>query len=350
MTITPNKATGRQYARLKTGNPAQPYVRLSLKTKSAAEAKRKAKDANLAKIEAAMQAGSLTQATVARLTVGRKLTAQQAAEQWFAGAVHRDESPSTTAKNRAVLSQWFAFAPGVSGLPPSAVTEEHISPFVNRVAADVGYATRQRQLSVIRQFLRYCADIGAAQGNAARRLQIKHRELSHEQLEPAQRQPFTEAEVKRILAHTEGWDRWSVGIAYATGMRLGDVAQLEHASLAMPGHIAVWLDKHLRRVCLPINERLTPGLAGILAEIPPADSPYLFPEQARQYEDIPTGRPKFSVYFGRILKRLGIENRSFHSLRHTALSRWAKLGFNLEECRDFAGHANTKTTKGYIHD
>lgn len=348
MKLAVNKASGRVYARLKTGNPAQPYIKITLGTKSAEEARRKAKEANLGQIESALQAGQLSQQAIARLTVGKKFTVEQSAAQWLAAATNRGESPATTAKSATVIEQWLASSSALRSLPPMAIKEEHIAPWINR-SADVGVATRRRQLSVLRMLLRYCADLGIAQGNAANRVNVNTRALTHAQREPKQVAPFTAAEVKKILTHTEGWWRWAVGISYATGLRLGDVAQLEHASLAVPGHLIVHTDKRDRRVCLPINDRLTPGLAEILSEIPPTDSPYLFPEQAKQYEDITSGRPKFSVYFGRLLAGMGIERRSFHSLRHTAISRWKREGFSLDECKSFAGHTNTKTTQGYVH-
>jgi integrase len=347
MKLTTNKASGRIYARLRSGNPAKPYVRLSLGTTSAAEAKQKAKAANLAKIESAMQAGQLSQQAIARLTVGHKLTTGQAAEQWIDGAEHRGESPSTTAKSRAVLSQWFDALPAVKALPPMAIAEEHIAPFVNRTD-DAGAATRTRQLSVLRQFCRYLADLGLTQGNAARRVKVNHRALSHEQREKKIVQPFTEAEIKKLLRES-GWWRWAVGLSSTTALRLGDVCQLEWACLTEPRHIVVWTDKRDRRICLPIDDKVTPGLAPILAEIPPNDTPYLFPEQKAQYDDIKTGRPKFSVYFGRLLESLGIEGKSFHGLRHTAISRWHRDGFDPETCKTYAGHTSDKAHEGYVH-
>lgn len=345
--------SGRYAARLKTGNPAKPYVKITLGTKSAEEAKRKAKDANLAKIEAAHQAGSLTQQAIARLTVGKKLSTEQAFVQWLARGANRGESPATTEKNRSVGEQWFAFIPAVKSLPPMSLTEDHVAPFINRKSEDAGAATRARQLSVLRQFFGYCADLGISQGNPARLVDVDHRALGHEQREKKAILPFTAEEVRTIIDGTEGWWRWASAISAATALRLGDVCQLEHACLAVPGHIIVWTDKRDRRVCLPINSRVTPRLAAILAEIPPTDSPYLFPDEAKQYEDIKTGRPKFSVYFGRVLDQLGIDRaggrKSFHSLRHHAITRWDAQGFSLDECKTYAGHSNAKTTSGYIH-
>ncbi len=349
MKLTLNKDTGRIYARLKTGDPAKPYIKMTLGTKSAEEARKKAKAANLQQIEAALQAGQLSTQAISRLTAGKKVTVEEAAERWFAAARNRDEAASTTLKSESTLRQWFAHS-AVAKLPPMALNEGHVSAFVNREDDNVGAATRERQLSVIRTFLNYCADAGLTHGNVAgkTRMAVQHRNLTHAQMEPKKVEPFTAAEVKKIMANTEGWWRWATGISAAAGLRLGDVATLEHASLSVPGHIIVHTGKRNKRVCLPVTDRLTPGLADILSEIPPGDSPYLFPEQAAQYDDITSGRPKFSVYFGRILERLGIEGRTFHSLRHLAISRWKREGFSLDECKVFAGHSNSKTTQGYI--
>jgi integrase len=350
MKLVTNNTSGRIYARLKTGNAQKPYLKISLGTKSAEEAKQKAGAANLKAIESALQAGQLSKQAIARLTTGKKQTVAGLIPEWLLSLRRRSISESTIAKNEAVFNHWFAVVPEVAGLAPMSVTETQVDSFINRTDADAGQATRQRQLSVLRTFFAYCADWGFVSGNPAgkHRVGVQHRNLSFAQREKKKVLPFTDAEVRRILADTEGWWRWAVGIGAATGLRLGDICQLEHASFGVPNHIVVFTDKRDRRVCLPINSTITPGLAEILSEIPPSDSPYLFPEQKEQYDDLKTGRPKFSVYFGRILQRLGIENRSFHGLRHHAITRWHKAGFKLELCADFAGHTSTKVTQGYI--
>ena len=232
MKFTTNKDSGRIYARLKTGNPAKPYVKMTLGTKNAEEARKKAKAANLQQIEAAMQVGQLSTQAIARLTAGKKVTVEQAAEQWIAAAKNRDESPATTAKSESVLNQWFAHSPEVQSLPPIALTEAHVSAFINRKDEDVGFNTRQRQLSVLRMLLDYCVEAGLTNRNVAgkRHFSVQHRNLSHDQLEPKKVEPFTATEVKKIMANTEGWWRWATGISAATGMRLGDVAQFESRS------------------------------------------------------------------------------------------------------------------------
>ena len=353
MKLYNNRQTGRIYARVKTGNPAKPVIRISMGTADAKEAAKRAKALKLEEQEAALRLGAKTLQTAAHIAAGKKVTVAQAVAEWNESAKNRDESPATTAKNQAVMSQWID-AEGLGKLPPMALTEGHVSRFINRTDREVGYATRIRQLSVIRMFIGYCIVKGYVAENVAGkgRMAVQHRKLNHDQMEPHKVEPMTEEEVKKIMAAAEGFQKWGTAIAYAAGLRLGDVAQLEHASLSVPGHIIVHTGKRGKRVQLPVNEQLTPGLAealrGASAEAVDHESPYLFPAEAAQYEDVAAGRPKFSVYYQRLLARCGITNRSFHSLRHAAITRWSKVGFTLEQCAEFAGHSNTKTTEGYI--
>jgi integrase len=349
-----NRQTGNICARIKTGNPAKPRIRISLGTSDAQEAAKKAKTLKLEEQESALQIGAKMLQTAAHLAAGKKVTVQSAREEWLKAAHNRDESPATTAKNATVMAQWIE-AENLGKLPPLALTEAHVSRFINR-SDDASYATRVRQLSVIRMFLGFCGVKGYVGENVAGkgRMAVQHRKLSQAQLEPHKVEPMTAAEVQLIMENTTGFMRWGTGIAFAAGLRLGDVAQLQHASI-VPGHLIVHTGKRNKRVKLPINERLAPGLAAALAHasaefmaIDDEESPYLFPDAALQYADVTAGRPKFSIYYQRMLARVGIENRSFHSLRHAAITRWAKIGFSIEECAEYAGHSNTATTKGYI--
>lgn len=348
MKLTTDKKTGRIYAHLKTGKPSEPYLRISLKTTSKKEARAKAKAAKLPEVERLAQADALTRTAFLRLTTSGKITTNEAAEQWFAGAEARGDSAATAARDKITIRQWLSDPPSTGKLHPSEHTLESLQAWVNK-PGKAKKQTRVRNLSNLRKFFTYLVSIGAAPSNIAAAVKVNHRALTHEQREPRIVKPLTDAELAKLIGQSEGWHRWAAGIAAAAGMRLGDIAQLEHASLSVPGHIIVWTDKRDRRVCLPINKTVTPGLANMLAEIPPSDGRYVFPEAAALYEDVEKGRPLLSIRFKRVLEGLGIEGKSFHSLRHTAITRWRKQGFSLDECREYAGHTSTKTTSGYDH-
>lgn len=354
-TIT-HKKSGRKFAEL-TGKD-HGRVRISLGTASSREAAKLVKAANLREIELAAKAGQLGQEAITRLRHGKRITLRQGMEKWHAASPLRGEAESTATRNLDSVRQWLDFHKdlGLEKKSPLHIEPGHIYDWVNRPGGG-SKSTRDRGLHALRNLFRFLVDAGFTTSNPARMVKVDVRALTHTQREQRERQPFTPAEIKTLLASLdpdiEVHRFFSVAarISLATSMRLGDVICLEWETLTRPNHIVVWTDKRDRRVCLPVNERVTPGLAAALAEIQPNDTIYLFPEFKRRYDDVKNGRPWFSVTFGRLLQYAGIDaaGKSFHSLRHTALTRWDAQGFSLEQCADFAGHTSTKTTQGYIH-
>ena len=53
--------------------------------------------------------------------------------------------------------------------------------------------------------------------------------------------------------------------------------------------------------------------------------------------------------FKRLLRRLGLKERSFHSLRHSFLSRLVRRGASVEAVRILAGHSSLTVTERYVH-
>lgn len=270
-------------------------------------------------------------------TFGSELTTKQVFVKWLEVTKSRGDAASSIAKNHAIGDYWFRFSPAVSDLPPRFITEDHIASFINRPDTAAGVSTRERHLSSIRMFLRYCEDTGLTARNVASRVRVDLRSLNQIKRDPRKVVPFTAAEVQQILSNSKGWWRWATAISNATALSLGEICQLKHEQLTKPGCLIVWTENRARCVGLPIDDHVTPELAVVLAEIPPSDSPFMFPPQAAQYSDIGSGRPKFSVQFMRLLDSLSIEGRSFNSLRQTAIARWKSIGFDpsaLVTCSD----------------
>ena len=48
-------------------------------------------------------------------------------------------------------------------------------------------------------------------------------------------------------------------------------------------------------------------------------------------------------------KRCGIENHSFHDLRHTYISSLVEAGIDLATIKDLAGHSDISMTLKYTH-
>lgn len=326
-------------------------TRISTGTSDIAEARRIAHD--LEQIETnARHADLVRRAADAVIHGGKSMTAEKAGKQWLQWCRSVGLSEQTILKNETVLHLFLARWPELRSKPVSAITEDHVGAFVNDPGPTKA-STRTRKLAAMRSMFKVWVAKAYVTSNPAAITRVVRRKLQHHQLEPATRRPFTEDQFMRLMASLSQLDdaffARITAIGWATGLRLGDIVTLEWDQLSVPHHIVVWTEKRTTRVCLPINDFLTPGLAAALGEIPPNDSPFVFAEQAAEFE-IPKKRSKLSVYFGRLVERAGLEGVSFHSLRHARITTWRSIGFSLEECAEFAGHRDTKTTKGYIHD
>ena len=298
------------------------------------------------------------------------------ADRWLADSRYTGHSQKYIFNHRARISQWFKWRPALNSIHPSELTKADVYDFVNRQPGP-GLATRRGSLGTIHSFCKWLNAEGHGR-NCAHGVSIALDLLHHEQKEPTVWQPFTQEEQDLILTALERnwmpferhWCRtgmvdqlmgdpaqaqfWfhACRMARATGMRISDIAQLEWASLSLPGFIVVWVQKVKKRLCLPLTEleRGCPGAIDWVAELPKNDSRYVFPEAKEIYSDVAM-RIKFKDRFGMILERLRIKARgkSFHSWRHTAVTAWHQAGFAPENCAAFAGHATVEMNQNYNH-
>jgi integrase len=108
-------------------------------------------------------------------------------------------------------------------------------------------------------------------------------------------------------------------------------------------------------VALPYAEPIIGGgdlrqiVMEIIMEQTGQDPTYVFPTERKLWIDHSTAK-RFSIYYGRILSRIGIEGVSFHCLRHSFATRLKRAGNkDLKEIGTYLGHSNEKTTAGYAH-
>jgi integrase len=200
--------------------------------------------------------------------------------------------------------------------------------------------------------------------------------MSHEQKEQAEKAPFTDEEVKQILsALRHDWTLaqsgkhelfhhaptvlfWlvAVKVAQETGLRLSDIAQLEWRCFGEADKLVVWTEKTNKRM----EHKISESLQNLIGEVPVNDPEYVFPEQRAIIRDV-AKRSLLSVQFKRLLERLGIEGKSFHSMRHyKATHAFAKLdkddlakklaaSLSMSQIAALLGHSDKKTTKTYLH-
>jgi site-specific recombinase XerD len=316
----------------------------------AVTAKKVAKESGVLEMETAARVGRLTNEVVGRIKAGGKLTLAKAVAEYatWMGTIGR--SPKTIHNNLTTLQFWLNHRPGLSSMSPAAINEDYIASFIN--AEGVAKAnSRAVMLSALRSFFSFCSAKGWCIGDPARLVRVDKSKLTHEQKEIHPRRCFTETEIKTLLAFTlkEGKDFWHAAIRLSSesGLRLGDVAKLEWGSLTQePGRVIVHTDKTDARVSVPISDDLVTWIAG---HVPVSHARYLFPDQAELYLD-QKRQALLSVQFGRLCEKLGIEGKSFHSLRHGFITELRKQGKEWEDIATLVGHASTETTKGYSHE
>ncbi len=183
------------------------------------------------------------------------------------------------------------------------------------------------------------------------------------------REPFSEEEVRRLIAYSDPQWALTIKTAYYTGLRLRDITNLKwcDVNLTNGGTISVEPLKQARkkvnkkRLELPMH----PALHGSFAEYPSSDDPesFVFPDLATRDSG---GSYGLSWQFTQIMTKAGVDPmikrtreegqagrsvsaRGFHSLRHTFISALANSGVSPELRQELSGHDDADSHKIYTH-
>lgn len=167
-----------------------------------------------------------------------------------------------------------------------------------------------------------------------------------------ERKPFSPEEVAQLReAADEEWST-AIAIAFFTGLRLGDVANLQWADVDMAGRE---IRTQTRKTGDVVRIPLFQPLAGELSKTP---------EKDRHGPVLPglAGRPQPSLSrcFSRIVQRSCVAvdrhdskrptaTRSFHSLRHGAATWMAAAGIDEATRRKILGHSTAQVSDRYFH-
>ena len=344
MKIIKNRS-GNYAVRFKT---ASGYTSKSLGTKSKAEAKHLVKEAKIEEIEAAAKIGALQRDAIASIVADGDTKIQDIITEWAKYKETLAHSSNTIFSQKLIL-QSFTSTFKITTI--SQITEENIFDYINEVEGDITLGAREQRLSAIKSLIQYCVAKCYILSDPSKIAVIDKSKLSHKKKEKKKRKPFTEFEFHHIMKNAEHFHEHATALAWWTGMRLSDIARLEWDSIDFKAKtLTVHTKKSDARICLPLMDELIGGgeLINVLADLKVNDNTYCFPEQ-RELDTDPSRRATLSVYYGRMLSRLGIEGKSFHSLRHSFVSRCRKHGKNLEDIALWVGHSSEETTKIYDH-
>lgn len=313
------------------------------------DAKKIVEMAKLKELEMAAISNALTAESLQAIMAGRRCTLTTALEEWAKWRENNAE-PNTIHTQLGILNQWVRMI-GAEAWPVTKITEFHISSFVNEEDENVGRSTRMLRLASIRSLYKLCTARCYCIMNPSREVSVQMRKLTHQQKEPKKRKPISEAQYRHIMENSAGFWRWATALSYWTGLRMSDIANLEWASFTADS-IIVHMQKTDGRVAVPLSEPLIGGgeLGQIILEMSEEASAgkFCFPDERKLIND-PAKRHHLSMQYGRLLTSCGIDDRSFHCLRHSFVTRLKHAGKTLEEIGKVVGHSSTKITEGYAH-
>ena len=254
------------------------------------------------------------------------------------------------------------------------VDEDDISKWINS-DSKTKRSSRTLYLSIIRSLFRFLVIKAIIRPDPSRLVRINYGILDHEQKESREVLLFSDHQfatlilhldteitalrpliekytiprvVQKLLARRSRLLFWKCAtvISRCTGLRLGDVCQLEWACFK-DGKFAVWTDKRNKRVEPHIWNR--PLFDEITAMLPADDAQYVFPDQRKMILNA-NRRSGLSTTFTKLCQRVNLGGRSFHSLRHTYATECRKAGIPTPHIASSLGHSSTLTTEGYIHE
>lgn len=323
--------------------------RKSLETKNLKTARELCKQAKIEELEMAARAGALQRDAIAMIVSGKKVKLTDLIAEWKKYKTNMAQSENTIYTQESLINAFIDFA-GVSYL--HGVTKDMVAKYINQDnRAKAG--SREQRHSALRSLYQYAIAMGYTITNPTKLVAIDKSKLSHAQKEKKPRVPITKEEYNKIIAHGDYFFMEATAIAWWTGMRLSDIARLEWDSIDLENKtLIVHTKKTDTRICIPLTHTLV-GRGAVLRMLErlakkKLDEKYVFPAQCEIDKDV-SRRATLSVYYGRMLARIGITGKSFHCLRHSFVSRCHEAGKTLEQIAVWVGHSSEETTKIYDH-
>lgn len=263
---------------------------------------------------------------------------------WRASPRRRDCSPRMLEIYEQQLAAFVAWAG--EGVEIAAVDDGVAEKYAAHLGANVSGSTYNKHINALAAAWRAVARSAGVTANPWEGLPRKR-------LEGHSRRALTKEEIAAVFAAAEGEWRRLVAIGLFTGLRLGDAVRLKWSAIR-DGKVEIVTHKTGAAVCIPV----APRLAEMLGK-PDARGGYVCPELADLYA---RDAARLSKRIGALFERAGLTVRekrkgwavarpsaSFHSLRHTFVSRCVESGVPVGIVRALVGHASASMTEHYVH-
>lgn len=270
-------------------------------------------------------------------------------DSWLASRT--DASKATQLEYRRAKDLFLKFLGARADRPLTTLQPKQIDDFKLKLAERVAPSTVNKAIKIMK----------AAFNNAVAKRQLEFSPAEHVttiEVDETNRRPFTDVELKKLLAGTKADWRTMILTAYYTGLRLGDCANLTWRSIELhQGIINIQTEKTGRRQILPIAEPLNRHLQKLAGDNPDEPlCPALFgkttPTLSNQFYDIMANaglvekRNHKGNGKGRDARR-DTGHISFHSLRYNTTSALKSSGVSDSVAMDIVGHETASVSRNY---
>lgn len=268
---------------------------------------------------------------------------------WLAGRT--DASKATVIAYRAVIDLFIKFLGTRADRPLTTLQTKQIEDFKSHLSHRVAPSTINKSIKVLK----------ASFANAVAKRQLEFSPAEHVEsieVEDCNRRPFTSGELKKILQAANVEWQTMILVAFYTGLRLRDCANLTWQNIELhTGTINVLTEKTKRRQVLPLAEPLSRHLQKLAGDNPNAPlCQTLHGKNAswlsKQFYDVMVKaklakeRDHQSTGKGRDGKREKSQI-SFHSLRYNTTSALKSSGVSDSVAMDIVGHETASVSRNY---
>ena len=284
-------------------------------------------------------------------------------EDWMANK-KSETSPGTHKRYQNAVDKMLVFLGDRADRDVAYIHKRDLTALRDKTALDLSASTANTDLKILRVAFHQAVIDGLRldnPGSAVRTLEDR------KEADAPERRPFTEKELKTLLAVTEGeWEGLILAGLY-TGQRLGDLASLIGRKIDLAEELLTFRSQKTGRdMVIPLSK----PLLDYLRKLPPlaSDAP-VFPKASAERHEADGESRRLSAQFHELLVKAGLADArakdknsgkghsvkrtvselSFHSLRHNTTSWLKKAGVPESVVRDIIGHESELVSRNYTH-
>lgn len=265
---------------------------------------------------------------------------------------------STRRKDARAVELFISFLGEAQNMPLDMVTPDHARRFMERELERVSSGTVGLYMVNLGTAFKRAVDARVISFNPFSGI----RPAKREQADKQERNAFTLEEVRRLVEILPGeWPDMVRVCLYTGGQRLGDIACLQWSQIDLKTErIFMTTEKTRRRMSKPI---ITPLKVVLERREKAKVNSYVFPLAALRHAQAGQSTGKLSHDFTQLLREYGVidavksprqgnrrnlSEKSFHSLRATAVTVLRCAGVPFDECRVIVGHDSEEIERVYF--